>query len=152
MLKSKFCDGKNVAVIGRQRLFGGIPVRRSRGMIYWYSWGRHTFDIRVLRRVLGVEEEIKADKWFMEQPADEKGSFEEQMNHLSVALGSRDMREAIKAHDKILNGEAEIELKERAARIARAKELTAHAAATAAEKKRAPALAGVDDDDDGLPF
>ena len=44
--------------------FDGKPLRRQRGMIYWYRWGRHSLDIRVLRKLLGLPEDHEADKYF----------------------------------------------------------------------------------------
>ena len=40
----------------------GVPVKRQVGMIYWYSWGKQEFDIRTMRRVLGLAEEQAAGR------------------------------------------------------------------------------------------
>lgn len=124
MLKSKFMDkSKN----RDERMPGwpmdGVPVKRQVGMIYWYSWGKHTFDIRVMRRVLGLPEEHTADKWFMAKKPDPCGSFQALMLQLQEALGERTFAAAMAAHDKAMDEESEAELaaiRERKARAATA--------------------------------
>ena len=111
MLKSKFEDkSKN----REERMPGwpmdGVPVKRQVGMIYWYSWGKHTFDIRVMRRVLGLPEEHTADKWFMAKKPDTCGSFQALMLQLQEALGERSFADAMAAHDKDMDEESESEL------------------------------------------
>lgn len=104
MLKSHFQDkSKNRVEHTPSWRFDGIPVKRQRGMIYWYSWGKHTFDIRTMRRVLGLPEEHPADKWFMAPEPDANGSFEALMLQLQVALAGQPFAEAIKAHDKAMD-------------------------------------------------
>lgn len=129
MLKSTFEDSAKDRV---ERMPGwpmdGIPVKRQVGMIYWYSWGEHTFDIRVMRRVLGLPEESTADKWFMAKKPDPCGSFQEQMLQLQEALGERSFSDAMAEHDKILNKESEAEL---AAISARKAQMAASPDATA---------------------
>ena len=111
MLKSKFEDTHNNRA---ERMPGwkidGVPVKRQMGMIYWYSWGKHTFDIRVMRRVLGLPKEHTADKWFMAEKPDPCGSFREQMTQLVNALGDRSFSDAMAAHDKAMDEESQAAL------------------------------------------
>ena len=85
----------------------GVPVKRQMGMIYWYSWGKQEFDIRTMRRVLGLPEEQAADKWFMDAKPDACGSFHAVMEQLQTALGERTFHDAMVEHDRILDEEAE---------------------------------------------
>jgi hypothetical protein len=90
----------------------GTPIKRQFGMIYWYSWGDHEFDIRVMRRALGLPENHPDDKWFMAVPPDACGSFQRVMMHLTDALGGLSFSEIMAAHDKQLDADAEAELQE----------------------------------------
>lgn len=125
MLKSKFMDkSKN----REERMAGwpmdGVLVKRQVGMIYWYSWGKHTFDIRVMRRALGLPEEHPADKWFMDVKPDACGSFSAVMSQLQEALGGRRFSDAMAEHDRLSEEESEAELakiRERHANAAKAK-------------------------------
>lgn len=105
MLKSKFCDGKEREERMPGRPMDVVPVKRQVGMIYWYSWGKHTFDIRVMRRVLGLPEEHTADKWFMAKKPDPCGSFQALMLQLQDALGERSFTDAMAAHDRAMEAE-----------------------------------------------
>ena len=110
MLKSKFCDGKE----REERMPGwpmdGVPVKRQVGMIYWYSWGKHTFDIRVMRRALGLPEDHPADEWFMADKPDACGSFHALMSQLQEALGGRSFHDAMAEHDRLMDAEEEADL------------------------------------------
>ncbi|HXD35130.1 MAG TPA: hypothetical protein VN624_00645, partial [Rhodanobacter sp.] len=65
MFIGKFADKEKQVPEGAGIELEGKPVRRQRGMIYWYRWGRHTFDVRVMRKVLDLPEKHDADRWFM---------------------------------------------------------------------------------------
>lgn len=125
MLVSKFCDGKSVAEKMPGWPFDGVPVKRCKGMIYWYVWGEHTFDIRVIRKLLGAEEEITADKWFMEKKPDPCGSFQKVMVHLERLVAGRNFGEIMQMHDAALDREQEQEEKSRAAMLEKQKALPA---------------------------
>jgi hypothetical protein len=103
MLKRNFTDGKNKDVGMPGCLFDGIPVKRQSAMIYWYSWGEHTFDIRVMRKVLGLPEENPADKWFMEKIPDPNGSLKAVMSEIQKALGARSFSDVMAEHDRMIN-------------------------------------------------
>lgn len=107
MLKSKFCDGKS----REERMPGwpmdGVPVKRQAGMTYWYSWGAHTFDIRVMRQALGLPEEHPADKWFMAEKPDACGSFSAVMSQLQEALGDRSFHDAMAEHDRLMDPDSD---------------------------------------------
>jgi hypothetical protein len=105
MLKSKFFDNKNHPENMKGMLFDGIPVKRNRNMIYWYSWGQHTFDIRIMRKILDIPEEHPEDKWFMAEKPDFAGSFDVLMNELKKALGTKTFTEAMIEHDQELDKE-----------------------------------------------
>ncbi len=81
----------------------GVRVKRQSGMIYWYSWGKHEFDIRMIRRVLGRQETRAADTWFMAAEPDWCGSFTTLMMQLQTALGDRHFRDVIAEHDRLFN-------------------------------------------------
>ena len=71
-------------------------------MIYWYRWGRHTLDVRVLRNLLGLPEENDADIWFDRRSA--YYSLEEEargaiFSQIRDALGSKPFKELVKEHD-----------------------------------------------------
>lgn len=85
----------------------GVPVKRQAGMIYWYSWGKQEFDIRTMRRVLGLPEEQPADKWFIAAKPDACGSFHAVMEQLQAALGERSFHDAMVEHDRIHDEAAE---------------------------------------------
>jgi len=103
MLKSKFIDDwKMRPVVKPSFLFDGIPATRECGMIYWYSWGEHTFDIRVMREVLGLPVDHPSDTWFMETPSDRIGSFTAVMSQIKDAMGARAFAELMEEHDRIV--------------------------------------------------
>lgn len=77
----------------------GEWVKRQVGMIYWYSWGEHEFDIRVMRAVLGMSERDSDDQWFMQSLADRCGSFCRIMKRLDDGLQGRKFADAMRAHD-----------------------------------------------------
>ena len=95
------------------------PVKRQVGMIYWYSWGDYEFDIRVMRRGLGLPSESAEDNWFMAKLADPCGSFCNIMTELMLNLGARAFADVIAEHDRLLDEDAEAD---RARHIARQKE------------------------------
>ena len=103
MLVSTFIDQSKNAPSGRAiGHFDGKPISRQRGMIYWYRWGRHTFDIRVMREMLGLPVENEADQWFMpDNPY--QGKSEEALivilGELYQAMGDRSFKSLMKAHD-----------------------------------------------------
>ena len=100
---SQFCDGKT-----KQEEMDGFPVegdvvRRCDGMIYWYRWGKHTFDIRVMRRVVGLPEDNEEyDAFFV--PDNHLTSQEALVSSMRQVLsngGKKNFREHIKEHDVI---------------------------------------------------
>lgn len=111
----------------------GVPVKRQVGMIYWYSWGKQEFDIRTMRRVLGLDEEQAADKWFMAAKPDACGSFQAVMAQLQAALGERSFHDAMVEHDRILDEEAEAFLAANKARQQQAASVPAAKASAALE-------------------
>lgn len=107
MLKSRFVDkSKNREVRMPGWPMDGIPVKRQAGMIYWYSWGPHTFDIRVMRRVLGLPNEHPADHWFMAKKPNPCKSFETVIIQIEEALGARTFHDAMAAHDRAQDEDA----------------------------------------------
>lgn len=100
MLQRDCLDGKNREAAMKGHEIDGIPVRRCVGMIYWYSWGEHAFDIRVMREVLGLPIDHPLDTWFMAKKPDSKGSFKTIMSQLHQALGDRKFLDAMAQHDE----------------------------------------------------
>lgn len=102
MLTRRFLDKEKGAPEGKGIDLDGTPVRRQRGMIYWYRWGRHTFDIRVMRRVLGLPEKHDADDYFMERSRyanDPDGALAAIVGELRSALEGRAFKAVMKLHD-----------------------------------------------------
>ena len=101
----------------------GIPVKRQVGMIYWYSWGEHEFDIRILRRVLGLPPELTADKYFMAKRPDPRAAFINIMNQITLSLDGRKFMEVIAEHDRLLDEEEEADRLQRMAQLEKWKEI-----------------------------
>lgn len=103
MLTSKFADKeKSVPEGAGQGDFDGKPIKRSRGMIYWYRWGRHSFDIRVVRKLLGQPEEHEADKYFMSDNryfGREGEALSAILTDLRQAMGDKSFKAIMKEHD-----------------------------------------------------
>lgn len=103
---SKFADKDKLVPEGNgQGDFDGKPIRRQRGMIYWYRWGRHSFDIRVVRKVLGLPEEHAADKWFMEYSSyynRPTAALSDILGDVRRSMGDRAFKSVIKEHDAVL--------------------------------------------------
>jgi len=115
MLVTEFADKeKNLPEGSGAGDFDGKPIRRSRGMIYWYrcrngvlkiTGGRHSFDIRVVRKVLGLPEEHDADKYFMEYSSyygRDDDALRDILSEVREAMGARSFKEVMKAHDAAL--------------------------------------------------
>lgn len=102
MLRAEFSDNKGKRERRQGWLLDGALVMRLRGMIYWYAWGDHEFDIRVIRRICGRPEDSAHDKLFMADPADQRSSFVAQMQELADMVAGRKFSELIAEHDRIL--------------------------------------------------
>lgn len=106
MLAAKFADKeKNVPEGAGVGDFDGKPIRRSRGMIYWYRWGRHSIDIRVIRQVLGLPKDHDADKYFMEYSRyynRDDDALRDILSEVRKAVGDRPFRDVVKEHDAAL--------------------------------------------------
>lgn len=102
---SRYLDKeKNVAVCTGVEV-DGVSIRRQRNMIYWYRWGRHTFDIRVVRKVLGLPEESPADNYFMpgnEYEGDGERALAAHVAAINAARGDRSFKALMKEHDAII--------------------------------------------------
>lgn len=83
-----------------------ILVTRTQGMIYWYSWGEHEFDIRIMRELLGLPIQNPLDTWFMEKCPRPHYAFNEIMNQLSKAIGHKHFIELMAEHDHQINEQA----------------------------------------------
>ena len=84
----------------------GVVIRRQRGMIYWYRWGRHTFDIRVMRKLLGLPKESRADQYFMpgnEYAGDGDRALADHVAAINAARGDRPFKQLMEEHDSILH-------------------------------------------------
>lgn len=82
----------------------GLEVKRLYGMIYWYGWGSWEFDIRVVRKLLGLPQEHPDDYYFRETPCDKQGSFARIIGQIQDALNAQQKRlfDVIKEHDVII--------------------------------------------------
>lgn len=79
----------------------GIPVDQhlihaQRGMIYWFIWGAHTFDIRVMRKVLSLQEENPLDRDF---GMNRQKRFEMVIRQILDAANGKRFADLIEAHD-----------------------------------------------------
>lgn len=116
MLRTKHST-KNENMLGW--MIDGKPVLRQVGMIYWYSWGRHEFDIRVLRKALGLPMEMTADKYFMAKQPNPCKAFSEIMTQIETAIAGKKFTQIIAEHDRLLNEEAEADRVQRKAMMAK---------------------------------
>lgn len=108
MKNGTISDGKSTRSAMAGIPIGGKPVYRLVNMIYWYGWGGdEDFDIRVVRRILGLPEEHENDKWFMKERPDPARAFADNMAQIITALGDRNFGEVIAEHDRLLDIEAE---------------------------------------------
>lgn len=57
MLDSHFMDNKSEPFGNPICTVNGTPITRCKNMIYWFRWGEHTFDIRVMWKLLGIKEQ-----------------------------------------------------------------------------------------------
>jgi len=97
MLISKFSDGKTKLEPGVPGVkIGGAFARAQWGMIYWYMWTDHTFDIRVMRKLLGLPETMGVDTNFKMCTADRA---KEILCGLRDAVGDQDFEELMAKHD-----------------------------------------------------
>jgi len=80
----------------------GIPVKRTKGMIYWYYWNNKNFDIRLIRQILNLSEEHPDDNWFKFTKRDPNGSFKRIMLQLQNALGDRKFCDIMAKHDQLI--------------------------------------------------
>lgn len=120
MLRTKY-SAKNERMLGW--MIDGKPVVRQVGMIYWYSWGRHEFDIRVLRKALGLPVEMAADKYFMAKRPNPCKAFSEIMTQIETASVGKKFLKVIAEHDRLLNEEAEVNRVQRQAMQAKMEKL-----------------------------
>lgn len=105
MLASNFLDKEKNIPVGPAIVIDGMAVRRQRNMIYWYRWGRHTFDIRVMREVLGLPEKHPSDNYYMpgnEFSGDGDRALAVNISAIAVALGDRPFKSVMKQHDAII--------------------------------------------------
>ena len=89
----------------------GIRIQPLVGMIYWYRWGDEEFDIRILRRVLGLPEEQQADKWFMAKKPNYCSAFQQLMVPIMTEARKlleqgRHFADLIAEHDRIIDQES----------------------------------------------
>ena len=105
MLASRFGDKEKNSPVGAAVVVEGIAVRRNRGMIYWYRWGRHTFDIRVVRKVLGLPVDSLGDKYFMdgsEYAGDGDKALSDNISAITSVLDGATFKSVVKQHDAII--------------------------------------------------
>jgi len=101
MLITRFSDQeKNLPEFGSRGVkIGGVYAYPQFGMIYWYRWRDHTFDIRVMRKLLSCPEEMEADRDF-KMPSKERVNVV--LCGLRDAVGQQDFEELMRRHDEIL--------------------------------------------------
>ncbi len=135
MLRNKFSP-KNEKMGGWP--IDGIEVKRQIGMIYWYSWGKHEFDIRVLRQVLHLPSEHQADEYFLDKsPYTSCSAFEAIMTQILENKGSKSFEQLVYEHDILLHQIAEAEKQERL---------------KIKQKRELERVGCFEDDDDDCPF
>ena len=83
---SEFSDGKTSPGPFKKR-FQGKLLRDCFGMIYWFLWGRYTFDIREVRQYFNKEMESSIDTDFEISPPTR---FDKQMQEIIDLVGDQD--------------------------------------------------------------
>lgn len=111
-MKSKgFCDGKSNREFGAYPI-DGKPIMTLSGMIYWYGWGdEDEFDIRVVRRILGLpEEQPKIDYWFMAKRPNRCKAYGEACKQIRIELESagRSFVSVLEDHDRIISEDSQM--------------------------------------------
>jgi len=104
-------DGKSV----RESLgffpIDGKPIKPLAGMIYWYGWGDdEDFDIRIVRRILGLpEEQEKNDKWFMAKKPNHGKAYMENCCQIHAAMKAcgRSFADIMEEHDRLTKEESD---------------------------------------------
>jgi len=85
----------------------GKPVYQLIGMIYWFSWGDHVFDIRSMREVLGLKTEYKIDTDFSNSHRVCK-----MISKLLDVKGDSNFKDLMKSHDNLISAEQHIDTAE----------------------------------------
>lgn len=117
-MSTPFIDGKSRRVRMPGWPIGGKPVRRLVGMIYWYGWGDdRDFDIREVRKALGLPEDSKHDKWFMAEKSNACSAFQALMIEMEEALAGRDFGTLLDEIDEIAEKQWRQEQQEREAAL-----------------------------------
>jgi len=83
----------------------GKPIKPLVGMIYWYGWGDdEDFDIRIVRRILGLAEEQKIDEWFMAKNPNHGKAYMENCRQINTAMKEcgRSFADIMEEHDRLL--------------------------------------------------
>jgi hypothetical protein len=102
MKVSTCADREKTVPVGNGLDIDGVAVRRCRNMIYWYRWGRHTFDIRVMRELLGLSKDHAADKYFMpgnEYAGDADRALIDNVSNIASNLDGQPFKSLMKQHD-----------------------------------------------------
>jgi len=103
---TKFSDGKSAPTKMKGMKVDCAVVRRCARMMYWYRWGGHTFDIRVMRRVVGLPADNKEyDNWW--RKTNHLTSQEALVCSLTEILdsaGSKKFSQLMDEHDTYLEG------------------------------------------------
>lgn len=109
MLKTKFADKEKYRIkrSSPRWIFDGKPIQREWGMIYWYSWNRHTLDIRVIRKILSLPAEHPADFYFSKDSSfSSKDAFDAIFQQIQDAIPlNTTFRDIVREHDRILDEE-----------------------------------------------
>lgn len=102
MLAETCAEKHKINPVGPAILVDGVPLQRQERMIYWYRWGRHTFDIRDARWVLGLPMEHEGDSYFSEGPyfLKPEEAFRAVVEQLLQALNGRAFADLIDHHDR----------------------------------------------------
>lgn len=81
--------------------FQGKKIYQCRNSIYWYRWGKWVFDIREIRKVLGMQPTSCSDTaWFTEGNGcyeQKKKSFDLRLKALTDEIGSTPFEAVMKS-------------------------------------------------------
>lgn len=101
MLHTVFVDGKSRPEGAPIAMSLGVAIRKCRGMMYWLLWGNHTFDIRIMWQLLGIDEQPYFSA--TNKPPGEWVINEEFYTDFVSSIAEKDFNELMERHDKEMN-------------------------------------------------
>lgn len=100
MLASKYADRKSTPCGKPIATASEADIRKCRGMMYWLRWKDHTFDIRVMWKLLGIENQpyfIEKDK-----PIDDWKENPDFYTDFLASIEGKDFADLMRLHDEAM--------------------------------------------------